>query len=173
MKNLILPFLYTLFLALSLPTLLPQLHIFYFAPLIVISFYHIPKLSALRVALLCGWIVDLLSASTPFGFYALVYTIVAFLLYPMRLYFFEDSLSTWPIMTALFSVGVAIVSVCVAWILGEGIALSWGWFRADLFGMPLVDAAYAFVAFTLPAWLLPRRHTRRVPTRYVRYAKSR
>jgi rod shape-determining protein MreD len=158
-RNLIF-FFYTLALALSLPVFLPHLHLIYFAPFLAASFYRNTKIHSLWLAVLCGSIIDLFSAQTRLGFYALTYFLTVELLYSQQRNFFEDRLSTLPVMTFFFALISTIIQVILLNVFDVGIVLSMEWVKNDLILNPLCDALYAILAFTLPASLFFRRQSR-------------
>lgn len=144
------------FYTLTLMILLPQMPLLYFAPFLVISFYKQTFTTCLWLSLLCGLIVDLFAAQTRLGLYGINYCITTFFLYSQRTHFFEDSLSTVPILTLFFSISSTLIQTALLYAMGQDLLLSWMWVRSDLFLMPLVDAVYAAIAFTLPSLFIPR-----------------
>jgi rod shape-determining protein MreD len=149
-------FFYTLCLALLFPPLFPNLRLLFFAPFLVITFYNENKNSSVRFALLSGLIIDLLSGQMRLGVQGLNYCITTLCLYPYKRHFFEDSISTFPIMTFLFSVLSTLIQIPLLSIFGTGLPLSANWIWNDLIVMPLIDALYAAFAFTLPYLFLPK-----------------
>lgn len=150
-------FLYSFALTLILPTLFPSQRLAYFAPLLIFAIYRYSKTICLWLALLCGLIFDLFSAEMRFGIYALNYTLSVYLLYYFKNYFFEDSLSTIPIMTILFSYISAILLLCLLYALNSQVIGSWEWVKLELIQMPMSNAIYAVLAFTLLSLLFPRK----------------
>lgn len=151
---------YSLLLSLFLPLLIPNLHIFFFAPFLISAFYRKNQLTCLWLALLSGLTVDLLSSQTRFGIHAVNYCLTILVLFPQRHQFFEDSLSKFPILTFLFGVVSTLFQMILLYSLNQSILLSWKWVASDLLIMPLLDAAYAFLFFTLPSLFLPKARTR-------------
>lgn len=136
------------------PLLFPRVHLFYFVPYLVICLYRHPRIAALWRACLCGVIIDLLSSGPLFGLTSIHYCCVVFLLHGQTRNFFEDKLSTLPLMTFLFSLLSTGFLAAGALFLQRGYPLSWTWVATDLIGMPLVDALYALLVFSLPFQLL-------------------
>lgn len=157
-KNLQLTFLFTLFLTLTAPVLLPGLHLLFFVPFLIILFYQKPLPTALWASLFCGLILDLLSSHHRLGLNALSYCITTGVLYRQRSHFFADRISTLSVMTFFFSVLSTIFQVVLISALDKGIPLSQKWFIVDLLVMPVCDAFYAFVVFILPALLFGKHH---------------
>lgn len=150
-KRLDLTFIFCLSLTLAAPSLFPQMRIFFFVPFLIIACYKKNLLSALWFGFICGLILDLLSSSGRLGIHSLNFCITLMILYPQKRNFFADSLSTLPIMTLLFSMISSFVMVILLYSLEINYMLSWHWLLTDLIVMPIVDAAYAFSLFTLPA----------------------
>ena len=103
-----------------------------------------PLLSALWMALGVGLLYDLFSGSEKLGSWAVAYTASLYLLSPLKRTFFEDSITTLPILTYLYSLLLTL------WMLFPTFSFT------DLFIYPLFDALFALVCFTLPMQLLPR-----------------
>jgi hypothetical protein len=152
MKYLLL-FLYTCLLTLTLPLLFSSLHLLFFAPFLVLCFYRYPLPYCLWWALICGFIIDLLSSHMRLG----AYCFTSLCLYRYQLYFFEDRFSTLPVMTFFFSILSVLTHVCFSYFTGLPFTLSWSWLANDLLWMPIQNALYAIVAFTLPFELLARQ----------------
>ncbi|NGX58738.1 MAG: hypothetical protein K940chlam3_01646 [Chlamydiae bacterium] len=153
-------FLFALVPILFLTPWFPQWKLTYFAPFLVITFYKKPLETCLWLGLISGLIMDLLSSQHHLGIHALNYCLTISLLYSQKQYFFEDSLSTIPIMTFFFAVISTILQVPLYALFEKGIPLSQDWIIKDLLVMPLIDALYGFIWFTLPAIFLPRNPKR-------------
>ncbi|MBA3723058.1 MAG: rod shape-determining protein MreD [Parachlamydiaceae bacterium] len=160
MNKLTIFFIYALTINFLFPALFPTLNLLFFAPFIILSFYNTNKINVLWLALLCGLIVDLLSTHTRIGFYALNYCLTAWILYPQKVHFFEDSFSTLPIMTFLFSITSTFIQVFLFYILGQGILFSWELIQNDFIWLPIIDAIYAALAFTIPYLFYPKTSKR-------------
>lgn len=156
MTHLSILFLYTLSLTIILPSLLPDLPLLFFAPFLVSAFYQQNKMRCLWLALVCGLIIDLLSSQMRFGFYALNYILTVELLYGYKYHFFEDHLTTLPLLTCIFTVLLTAIHLLLLYLFGYGIIPTWTWVKNDLILMPLYDGLYAFIAFSLPTLFLSR-----------------
>ena len=132
------------------PVFLPKLHLFYFVPYLVISFYQLPRHAVLWRAYFSGIIIDLLSSSPLFGLTSLNYSIVCWVLYGQTRNFFEDKPSTLPLMTFLFSFLSTLFSAITLLFFKDPITFSGTWIVTDLIGMSLADAFYALLVFSLP-----------------------
>lgn len=149
-------FLYTAFLTLFISTFLPHLRIPFFIPFLVFTFYHTSQIQSMWLAALSGLLFDCFSAETRFGIIAVNYVLTTFLLYRQKFRFFEDSLTTLPLMTFFYSITSTLLQVLLLTIFDQSIDISLEWAKGDLFIMPLGDALYAGIAFTLPLLFLPK-----------------
>lgn len=150
-KGLPLFFLAGLACTLAVPVFFPSLKLFYFIPFLVRSFYLKPLKTSLWYAFFIGCILDLLSAHMRLGLFAFNYVATTYFLYGVKRHFFEDSLTTLPVMTFFFSV----VSSLLQWgalLLFERqlLPLSLQFLLIDFLLMPFGDSLFALLAFTLP-----------------------
>lgn len=147
------------------PTLMPWCRVKFFAPFLVSVYYHRNLATALWLSLAAGTVSDLLPSNLPMGLTALAYTVTTAVLYRHKRHFFEDSLSTIPIMTWFFSLTATVAEAIVVRPFAAG-TLSIGWFVTDLLIMPLWDALYAFILFAAPTLLRSRaRPSDELPSR--------
>ena len=162
MNHLLFLFGYACCLAMVIPLLLPSTYLAYFAPFIVLSFYRCPFNRSLWWALFCGLFIDLFSSQTPLGTYAFNYCLTAFLLYRYKDHFFQDALSTLPVMTLFFTCCSNLIQGFLLYALGLPFHFSWEWVNSDLFFVPLLTALYAIIAFKLPSLAFAKliRHRR-------------
>jgi len=161
-------FAYTFFLAILLPVLFPFWHMLYFAPFIVLSYYRCSLSGCLWWSLICGFVVDLFSADVHIGNFAINYCLATFCLHRFQLHFFEDRLSTLPVMTFGFTSLSALIQVLFFSLINRPFALTWHWFFNDLLLIPLQAAIYAIFAFTLPSLMI-----RSFKRRYLLFRLSR
>ena len=147
-------FFYTLCLTLLISPLFPFWHLLYCAPFLVLCFYRCSLANCLCWSLLCGFIIDLFSADTRLGNYAMNYCIVTFSLYRYRFHFFEDRLSTLPAVTFCFTGLSTLIQIVIFYIISRPFALSWHWLFYDLLWVSLQTALYAILAFTIPSFIL-------------------
>lgn len=160
-KNLPFAFFSTLFFTLFTPAITPSLRLMFFVPFLVILFYQKTFSVSLWMAFFCGLIIDLLSIQSPFGFYALNYTLTAAIIFPQKRNFFADHLSTLPIMTLLFSSLATLLQAIFLYIFSSYIHINLWWVFTDLIIMPLFDGLYAFIWFILVPMILPKKSRRR------------
>lgn len=143
-------FFITLSLTLFAPILFPGLHLLYFAPFVCCCYYYRSYAASLWISLLCGLIIDLLSAPLRFGLHALNFTLTTAFLYSKKQHFFQDQLSTLPILTFFFSLISTLIQLILLYIFETSLTLSWKWVFTDLLWMPCTDGIYAFICFSLP-----------------------
>lgn len=156
-------FLYSSFLALVISPLLPSLKLLFFAPFLAYLFYRKEQITCLWFSLLCGLIIDLLSSQTRLGTYALNYCLTVSILYRYKKHFFEDSLTTIPLIAGIFTFISSLIQIGLLYglRLGFHITLSWMWFKDDLIGITILNMLYTGLAFTLPSLFLSRKTPRR------------
>jgi len=143
-------FFISLFFILFGPLFIPKLHLFYFSPYLVICLYQHSKLALLWRAFACGVLLDLLSSGPFFGFSSLEFCCICWLLHGQIRNFFEDKLSTLPLMTFLFSFLLTCTSLVLTLFFGNHYTLSCTWIITNLVSMPFIDATYALLVFSLP-----------------------
>ncbi len=129
-----------------------KIHLLYFAPFLVLSFYHCTRFAVLWRAIGCGVIVDLFSSNPHFGLTALNYTLVCWVLYGQTRNFFQDKLSTLPLMTLFFSILSTVTTAILFFFFSQPIIPSLKWVFTDLICMPFFDALYAF-ALSFPFYI--------------------
>lgn len=139
--------------ALYAPLLFPQMRLQYLAPFLILGLYQRTLSQSLWDAACCGILLDTLNASQPAGIHFLSYTTTIYLVSRIRRHFFEDSLTTLPLLTFSFSV---ICTITTSLLMGAFYAMPLylnkaDWIMSDLFLMPLADALYAL------AWFAPLR----------------
>lgn len=143
-------FAYTAALALTLPMLFPLWHILYFAPFIIVTFYRSTLNGSLWWSLLCGFIIDLYSADTRMGTYALNYCLTTFVLFQYKMHLFEKKFYTLFMMTFCFTILSTIVQTVIFLIIGKLFSLSLYWAVNDLIILPFQAGIYAVIAFAIP-----------------------
>lgn len=145
---------YTSTLALTLPLFFPFWHLLFFIPFIVQCFYRCSLTGCLWASLICGFIVDLFSAETRLGNYAMNYCLATFCLYRYRFHFFEDRLSTLPTMVFCFTCLSSLIQIAIFYTTSRPFALSLNWLFSDLMIIPIQTSLYAVLAFTFPSTLI-------------------
>lgn len=152
--NLFLLFIYTYSLAMLLPLLFPFYHLLYFVPFLILCFYRCSLINCLWWSLLCGLMIDLFSAETRLGTYAINYCLTTLCFYRYKFHFFEDRFSTLPTMTFGFTCLSTLIQVLIFYIMGKSFSLSWEWVISDFFIIPFQMVLYTLLAFTLPSFIV-------------------
>lgn len=165
-------FTYAFSLAMFLPLFFPSLYLLFFAPFLVLSFYRYPLSSCLWQALICGFIIDLLSSQTRLGTYAVNYCLATLCLYRYQFHFFEDRLSTLPLMTFCFTCLTTVIQAGLFYMTDKLFFVSWDWLKNDLFLSPFQNALYASCAFSLPIVILSHMRKRYSVFRMIRRRKT-
>lgn len=143
-------FLYSFCLTMFLPLFLPFWHIPYFTPFLVFCFYRCTLVSCLWWSLICGFIIDLFSAETRLGTYAMNYCLTTFYIYHYKLRFFEDRFSTLPTLAFGFTCLSTLIQIAIFYVISKPFALSLAWGVNDLLVIPLQVACYTILTFNLP-----------------------
>jgi rod shape-determining protein MreD len=138
---------------LIIPIYFPSLHLLFFAPTLIISLYRKRLLLTFWHALFCGLICDLFSSSTYFGTTSLGFALIVAILSRFKRYFFDDSLTTLPIMTFFFGLLYPFVHWVMHLFFPSFSFFSWRFLLTDVFLMSLADTLYAFLLFSLPLQL--------------------
>lgn len=154
-KRLDLPFIIGLLATLFLPYTL-----FYFAPFLIMTIYQKPLKNCLWAALGAGVVIDLLASYHQFGLTALNYCLCTLILYPQKRHFFADRITTLPLMTYLFASLSLGIHFIFQQILEKPVPLAWQWVVTDMGLMPLFDALYALIIYTVPPLLMGQRPKR-------------
>lgn len=130
--------------------LLPKLTILAFAPYLALVMMNSRELGkALRLSALAGALLDLLS-DDPMGLHALNYTLITAILYRIRDNFSEEHpfhLSLYTALASSLSTGLHLI---LLFLFDRRVPFDGRWILADLIGMPVIDALYAFVWFAAP-----------------------
>lgn len=133
----------------------PKLTILAFAPFLAFVIMRCELPRALWLSALAGGTIDLLS-DDPMGLHALNYTIVIALLFRFRKHFSYDQ----PLHLSLFSGVISVLSTALQLMLlflfDRRVPFGGKWVLADLIGMPVIDALYAFVWVAAPLALFEK-----------------
>lgn len=128
---------------------IPKLTLLAFAPYLALALMRLPWMRALWMSALAGCFLDLLSED-PMGMHALNYTTVTALLFRFRKPFSPEQPFHVSLITAGFSFLSTLLQGFLLFLFDRRIPFSGKWVFADLIGMPLIDALYAFVWFAAP-----------------------
>ena len=153
-RRLDLIFIFSMVSLIATPALLPQWHLLFFAPFLVIASYQKSFSTCLWFAFFCGLFLDLLSSNIYLGLHACCFGLTIAILYPQRRHFFADSISTLPILTFYFSLLSTLISAILFYCIESKNVFSWPWMWTDVIVMPMIDAFYAFCCFILPALVI-------------------
>lgn len=140
-----------LFFTLTMPAIFPSLKFFYFIPFLVRCYYLKPFKSCLWLSIGVGLILDLFSSDQRFGLYACNYFLTTYFLYSYKRHFFEDSITTLPIMTYFFSVLSTAFHWCLLLLIDRYyIPITPPFILTDFLLMPLGEVAFTVAIFTIP-----------------------
>lgn len=136
--------------ALFAPSFFPHCPLYYFAPYLVLCFYKFSKFRVLVRACFCALFLDLLSSHAHFGITPLNFCCVSLLLFSQKHHFFADKLSTLPLLTFLFSFLSTLFSLTLLSFQKKVFLFHGSGCVTDLLLLPLLDAAYSLIVFSLP-----------------------
>jgi len=145
-----------LFIQCFFPPLIPLLA---YAPFLALVILRTTMQRSLWAAAAAGAILDLIS-DDPMGIHALNYTLTVFLLYPYRSRFLYDQPFHFSLVTALISIFSTLIQLALLFLFDRRVPFNGKWLLADILGMPVLDALYAFVWFSAPLALF--KWTRRM-----------
>lgn len=130
---------------LFIPPLFPSLQLVFFAPFLTILYYKKDLLGCLWGSLFCGLILDLLSAESRLGLYAINYMLVTMIIYRLKYNFFSDSVTTLPLLTFLFSLVSTILEIVMMIIFDYPLSLKGNWLIHSIFVTPMFSAMYSLI----------------------------
>jgi rod shape-determining protein MreD len=142
---------------LLVPVIFPSLRLMFFAPFLIQVYYKKDYQSSLWWALLAGLVLDCLTFDTRIGLQSLNYVLTTSIIYHQRKNFFEDSMTTLPLMTDMFAIISTLFQVVLEYVFGQGLSISYEWAWTDLILMPLIDALYALTIFEFPFSLFSKK----------------
>lgn len=123
-----------------------------FAPFLAIIYNRKAFIPSLWITALTGLIVDLLSASLPFGIHALNYMLTTALLYRYRHYFVDKPIGLAS-FTGVFSLLSTAVGCLLLLLFGSDLPMTPLGLATDFLLMPLLDGFYALLCFSFPILL--------------------
>lgn len=135
----------------------PSLKLSFLAPLLIVIYYKTPLHIALIWSLACGILMDLLTGYRHIGIYAANYCLTTLILYPQKKHFFEDSVSTLPVITFFFAIISTLIQVVLLYFLETSFTITLKWVFTDLMIYPCIDALYTYFLFTLPGLVMPKK----------------
>lgn len=150
-KSILFAFALAALLLVLLPVFGIVLHLHFFVPALVISVYQRQLSYCLWLGILAGILTGLFAGPEGIGIYSLAYVCSVLCIAYYRQFFFADSISTLPVLTAISSCVATIVIALTIVLLNKGLSLSIKLLFYDAVLMSLGDGLYAFILYTLPA----------------------
>jgi rod shape-determining protein MreD len=126
----------------------PSIRLIFYIPFLIFLYFNSSFISSLWISALVGLMVDSFS-STPFGIYAINYSILTAILYKEKRFFNEKPLSI-SLFTVLMSMAFSIIHLILLFIFDKPLSITAKWILTDLFIMPIIDGLYAFIWFVCP-----------------------
>lgn len=133
--------------------LLPKLSILAFAPFLALSILRKNLKEALKLAVLAGCMMDLVS-SDPFGLHAINYTLISALFFRMKNHFLADEPFHLSIFTGFISASSSALQLTLLFLFDRRVPFDGKWILTDFLGMGLIDAFFAFIWFAAPLALV-------------------
>lgn len=146
--RLVYSFIFSTFAAIFFSAFIPFYKPVFYAPFLIISFLSTTFISTLWLCCLGGLVVDVLS-STHMGLNALIYTLLATVLYRQKRYFTDTPINI-ALFTILLSFLFTILNLIFLFILDKGVKISLISFFTDFIALPFFDGVYAIIFFALP-----------------------
>lgn len=134
---------------------LPRIAILAFAPFLALAMMRYQMKRALWLSVLAGIMADLLS-DDPMGLHALNYAITCGLLFKVKKHFLHDQPFHLSLYTAFVSSLSTALQLILLFLFDRRVPFDGRWIFADLVGMPVIDAFYAFVWFAAPLLLFDK-----------------
>jgi hypothetical protein len=124
-------------------------HLCFFAPSLALSFYRLAPFKCWLLSIACGLIMDIFSTSPLFGLTSVIYFATSLFLQKQQRHFFEDKLTTLPLMTLLFS-ALSTLFFILWYAMTSPFSVNLESLATDLLLMPACDGIYALITCTLP-----------------------
>lgn len=138
------------------PLLFGKFNIMTSAPLLFYILYKRGLSKALFHAFILGILQDLLASQTPMGFWTFNMVLTLFVLQRLKNLFFIEKIFTLPLLTLFFSCFSSLTYFLLFHTFCSKIHLSLKWVLTDLVVLPVGDALYALIAFSVPYYVLSK-----------------
>ncbi|MCH9633660.1 MAG: hypothetical protein S4CHLAM7_03910 [Chlamydiae bacterium] len=149
-------FLFALLPTLFLPLFIIPIPFTTIPPYLIISLYKRSLSFAFSQAFFMGFVLDLLSSETPFGFWTLNFILTLYSIRMVKHLFYIEKLMSIPILTFFFSSTSTLLYVLMTHIFCSKTHLTIKWFLSDLVALPICDALFALIVFSLPLSAISR-----------------
>ncbi|MEG0037113.1 MAG: hypothetical protein RR599_04515 [Victivallaceae bacterium] len=106
-------------------------------------------------AFVLGWFSDICSDFV-FNSYTILYSLTAYLCYPLHKFFFKDKILSIPLITIFFSIVFSCLSYLVLPCLGVDFEFSYRLITLDLRQALLTDFVYSLLICVLPAVMIDK-----------------
>lgn len=145
------------FLLFSTASLFSRVELHFFVPPIVMLLTLGTLTQTAWACLLIGCFLDVTSYSPRFGFLALAYLLTVFSMNSCKRLLARDSFITLPFLTYCFSAITSLYEIILALLFDIPLpSHEFRWVLNDVLLMPLLDAAYSIIIFSLPHYLFSR-----------------
>jgi hypothetical protein len=151
MTSLFAMFFYSLFLAITIPIIIPHFHLHYFVPFYIFCFYRLSLQQSLWWTCASGFIFDFYSSDSRLGISVIPFCFTTLALYRYKFYFFEDRFSTLPIMTFLYCLLLTVFE-SIIYYFEKGIQSDQIIKQALFIGIQ--NSLFCITTFTLPSYVV-------------------
>lgn len=141
-------FLLATFLTLFQMLFFPKFHFLPFASFLIFIILRFSQISVLWLSSAAGICLDLLS-SMPFGMQTIIYALAAFLLYNLKKFFSEKTLSLM-LFSALASSMISLLRYPLSLFFSHPLKISFSFIATDILLWPVLNGVISFFLFFLP-----------------------
>lgn len=149
-------FIYSLFPLLFWPAIVQTTHLSFFAPFLCILFYKCSIITTLFLSMLCGMMLDLFTGNGVVEVQTLSLITSSAILYRLKTFFFEDGLTTIPILSYFYGV-LHHLTLLIFLSTTHLPKLSIPQVLEHIFVFPLWNIPFTIFWFGLPIYFLRRR----------------
>jgi hypothetical protein len=112
---------------------------------LVLTISRFPLSYALWISAGIGLLIDISSASIPFGFFAINYSLSTLIIFRYRKFFSEEKIEIFPLYAILFSFTSTSIHFILYGLIDLQLKLRLFTILTDLLLMPIFDGVYAFL----------------------------
>jgi len=144
-KNHLTPLILSYLGSLIIAWLFPSIRPLGYVGALVLTISRFPLSYALWINAGIGILIDVASASTPFGFFAINYALSTLVVFRYKKFFSEEKIFIFPIYAILFSFISTFIHFILYGLVDLQLKLKFITILTDLFLMPIFDGVYAFL----------------------------
>jgi len=141
----------------------PEFRLLVFLPFLSLAMHRLSFFNTLKLAFLSGIVLDLLSIDLPMGFHVLSYLLATSFFYSQKKFLFDDKLFSLALFMIPFSCFTTLIERVLLFFCERELPLTWKSVSSDLLLMPIFDALFAILWFTIPLRVYRYWKKRKVP----------